>query len=1024
MDGTVYRYLSSDDYHLYLSDELCAKKGYYLDEDHWLVKMVGSTKVYVTAVTGWEPGKIPSDGAQIHNDLAGYFNDHTLTACIAPHAFDGCTELKTLYFKDTDANAYDAATQFDFAIGDYAFANCPNLTEVKMMQYTTKGTNHWEALKPAQVNRVGSNVFSGSPQARFSTDASEYQNYLASATWKDYQNRVIVYNHTHTDMNVNGAQYSYLRNTAGNPLKNSVDDHTTLMESLRLWNADYQNFTASSLLSTSNENIWYTQVTGVDKSSLDNGTMRIYNDPGSVYNYKTIALQSLGQSKDVTAIEFWQTNGRSENSLSDLKMVIRNGALKGCTNLKELRMFYYVQDGDDHWEVLGPEDVIPSDNIFGIPTEEELEGLSDEEKGKRLENAFPQDFKILVSPDRYQDFINDPNWLAYIEYIEPADFNPNNSDMKDFSLGGLTYGYMTSPGGIVQTSQTVSQDVSWWTAPRIGIEVLIDILSLGTFKGGDVAPVIQDVTKDIANKEAMQKLIKGSYRGVVAAFDRETSSAFYQKFINSGVLDYLPKMIEAKELYVSELLKDQVFANGTLDLAKLASITNVYQLEQINLYLWGVLKKGVIFAQANIDASAANAALAASQKAASQAARQTLRIVLPSIAGSVSTAGYFASKHWGGTGSYNGDLLQKGMKANILSNIHQVGLVGGGYVITTPQKNLCYHTYIKDVPTSTTDAVIYAGTGKKQGRNNNARTVTMAKNAFRNHTTLKHVGFHETGVQSDEAIPMLLVIPDSAFVGCTNLEHIDLRVATEDNGLQALGPENFVLGGDSIFAGLDPAKFHIIIDPKRKQDFLDNESWKPLAQYFVYEEATPKTQYQEYGGNYAYAYENGTTQKVHKVGGHKIEHTVVTGADNEFLTGHQGALKLCNDIGVWNNFQLDAVTTKAFMGNENLRVVNFTDLKGTGAYGDSYTGLEMALMDSCFANCKNLKNIDMIYMVTDGDNKIDPIKPEQVTIGKGVLDGTQAKIKMLPQQVAWFEADTTASCPASSSLATRALRRH
>jgi hypothetical protein len=34
MDGTKYRYLSSDDYHLYLSDELCAKKGYYLDEDH------------------------------------------------------------------------------------------------------------------------------------------------------------------------------------------------------------------------------------------------------------------------------------------------------------------------------------------------------------------------------------------------------------------------------------------------------------------------------------------------------------------------------------------------------------------------------------------------------------------------------------------------------------------------------------------------------------------------------------------------------------------------------------------------------------------------------------------------------------------------------------------------------------------------------------------------------------------------------------------------------------------------------
>jgi hypothetical protein len=89
--------------------------------------------------------------------------------------------------------------------------------------------------------------------------------------------------------------------------------------------------------------------------------MRIYNDPGSQYNYKTISIQSLGQSKDVKNIEFYQTNGLSDNSNSDLKMVIRNGAFKGCTNLKELRMFYYVENGEDHWETLGPKDVIPGE---------------------------------------------------------------------------------------------------------------------------------------------------------------------------------------------------------------------------------------------------------------------------------------------------------------------------------------------------------------------------------------------------------------------------------------------------------------------------------------------------------------------------------------------------------------------------------------------------------------------------------------------------------------------------------------
>ena len=1001
MDGTKYRYLSKRDYHLYITDEMCRQRGYEFDENGNLYKKVGNSKAWITAVVGWEPGKIPADGAQIHNDLSGVLHDYTLMACIAPYAFKGCTELKTLYFKDTDANNYTAQDKLHFVIGDSAFANCPNLTEIKMMQYTTQGSNHWEALKPEQVISVGRGVFGGSPQANFSTDVTEYQNYLSSETWQDYQNRIIVYNHTNVDFTVNGAKYSYMRNTKGEPLKNSNSDHTTLMETLRLWNADYQEFTASSLLATNDQkNIWYASIVGCDDSYLksNDGTLRIYNDPGSYYNYKTIAIDrnAFKDNKELKKIEFWQTNGRSDNSFSDLKMVIRNGAFKGCTNLKELRMFYYVQDGDDHWKVLGPKDVIPGDNIFGIPSEDELEGLSVEEQDKKLKEVLPQNFKILVSPDCYQEFLEDPNWLVYIEYIEPVEFNPNGSDMKDFSLGGLTYSYMTSPGGIMQTSQTVSQDVSWWTAVRIGVELATDLAAFGSVKG--VKQTLMSTSEKIAK---MKDLLAVKFDDVagwtmeVNGVATELAKTYGQKALDTGIQSYLPQLVETGAYRF--LVKYNFIVNGALIIPQ---ADNLALLKQFNRFLRSLMRAAVDVASKEWHKDVAKVIIPFSTKIPGYS-------MAANLAGSIATASYLSSKHWGGTGSYNGDLLQKGMKANILSNIHQVGLVGSGYVITTPQKNLCYHTYIKDVPASTTDAVIYAGTGKGQGRNNNARTMTMAKLAFRDHTNLKTVKYHETGIQSDEAMPMLFTIPDSAFVGCTNLQSFDLRVQTENNGQQALGPESFILGGDSIFAGLDPAKFHIIIDPKRKQDFLDNESWKPLERYFVYEEAQPKTQYQEYGGNYAYAYENGTTQKVNKVSGHKIEHTVVTGADDSFLNEHQGALKLCNDIGVWNNYQLDAVTTKAFKGNQNLRVVNFTDLKGTGAYGTCYTGLEVALMDSCFKDCKNLANLDLLYLVTDGDNHIDPIKPDQVTIGKGVFDGTTAKIKMMPQQVAWFEADTT-----------------
>lgn len=1001
MDGTKYRYLSKRDYHLYITDEMCRQRGYEFDENGNLYKKVGNSKAWITAVVGWEPGKIPADGAQIHNDLSGVLHDYTLMACIAPHAFKGCTELKTLYFKDTDANNYTAQDKLHFVIGDSAFANCPNLTEIKMMQYTTEGSNHWEALKPEQVISVGRGVFGGSPQANFSTDVTEYQNYLSSETWQDYQNRIIVYNHTNVDFTVNGAKYSYMRNTKGEPLKNSNSDHTTLMETLRLWNADYQEFTASSLLATNDQkNIWYASIVGCDDSYLksNDGTLRIYNDPGSYYNYKTIAIDrnAFKDNKELKKIEFWQTNGRSDNSFSDLKMVIQNGAFKGCTNLKELRMFYYVQDGDDHWEVLGPKDVIPGDNIFGIPSEDELEGLSVEEQDKKLKEVLPQNFKILVSPDCYQEFLEDPNWLVYLEYIEPVEFNPNGSDMKDFSLGGLTYSYMTSPGGIMQTSQTVSQDVSWWTAVRIGVELATDLAAFGSVKG--VKQTLMSTSEKIAK---MKDLLAVKFDDVagwtmeVNGVATELAKTYGQKALDTGIQSYLPQLVETGAYRF--LAKYNFIVNGALIIPQ---ADNLALLKQFNRFLRSLMRAAVDVASKEWHKDVAKVIIPFSTKIPGYS-------MAANLAGSIATASYLSSKHWGGTGSYNGDLLQKGMKANILSNIHQVGLVGSGYVITTPQKNLCYHTYIKDVPASTTDAVIYAGTGKGQGRNNNARTMTMAKTAFRDHTNLKTVKFHETGIQSDEAMPMLFTIPDSAFVGCTNLQSLDLRVQTENNGQQALGPESFILGGDSIFAGLDPAKFHIIIDPKRKQDFLDNESWKPLERFFTYEEALPETQYQEYGGNYAYAYENGTTQKVNKVSGHKIEHTVVTGAHDSFLNEHQGALKLCNDIGVWNNYQLDAVTTKAFKGNQNLRVVNFTDLKGTGAYGTCYTGLEVALMDSCFKDCKNLANLDLLYLVTDGDNHIDPIKPDQVTIGKGVFDGTTAKIKMMPQQVAWFEADTT-----------------
>lgn len=50
----------------------------------------------------------------------------------------------------------------------------------------------------------------------------------------------------------------------------------------------------------------------------------------------------------------------------------------------------------------------------------------------------------------------------------------------------------------------------------------------------------------------------------------------------------------------------------------------------------------------------------------------------------------------------------------------------------------------------------------------------------------------------------------------------------------------------------------------------------------------------------------------------------------------------------------------------------------------------------------------MLYCVTDGDDHIEPLRPQQVKAGKGMLDGSpDCVIKMLPHQVSWFESDST-----------------
>jgi hypothetical protein len=920
--GVTYRYLSRRDYHYYISDEERVARGWEFESDdsdaNLIVKDSNGKASEITAITGYKESDYNDDGVQIHNDLVGDWRNHTHLALIAPRAFKNSSALKTLYFKDTDANNYNALLPFEFYICDGAFENCSNFNELKMMQYTTEGSNHWEALTPDQVISVADDAFNGCGQLKISVLDTLYQNYVSSSVWYALRNRFIIYEATTEDFKIENVSYHYYRDAQQiDALKSDESGKSQMMDHIRNWNAAYKNFSAASLLDTNDrQNIYYTSITdlaedvGLGHHVVD--TMNIYNDANLFFNSKTICLDrnAIAGNTNLKYIRFKQTNKKAYVPSYDLKMVIPNEALKGCTSLLEISMYYYVNEVPYHWEPLGPENVIPGNNIFGLEAGEDL----------ATSNKVPKNLKIIVSPDRYQDFLYDANWKPYLDFVVPADFDPTNQ-FESFEKGNLVYNYMTSPGGIIPASQVVSQDVSWWTAPRIAAEV--GLLLLG-----------------IAGVEQVAQIITS------------------------------PMLLVGNDVWYG--LSDEV----------LSQIAWAVQAQEIGNTIFGEM---VDYNLISFD---------------------KYETPLNYSSAMTTNAACISKACWGDDDAYNNELLNKGMRQNILSNIHQVGVVGGGYIITTPQKNLVYHTYIKSVKPEATEATIYAG--KKIDSDHSTRTMTFAKDAFRGNIYIQKVGFHDNDENTSNAsMPMLITIPDSAFVGCTSLREFNLLMETDGNGTRALGPENFIMAGDSVFAGLDPEKFHIVIDEARKKDFLDNASWKPLEKYFTYQNAKPESKYNEYGAEYAYAYELNSIKRQHKESGHLIEHTMVIGSDDDFLKGHQGALKLCNDIGVYNNYQLDEVMREAFMDNKFLRTVSFTDLKGLGAFSDSYTNLKCHIGDRAFEGCSNLVNLDLLYMVTDGTNHIDLITPQMLTIGKDVFKNSPARLKMMPQQVAWFEADSS-----------------
>ena len=253
-----------------------------------------------------------------------------------------------------------------------------------------------------------------------------------------------------------GVIYGYF----GNQL--SSDDMTEMKPIVESWTKSIPNIDVDAVLEPAPEKeTWYMQIVDVNNDDIDNagGEMRIYNDVGTTYNYKTIAIDSMGlrNNEHIKSVVFEDCASASANANTDLKMVIHNGAFKGCKNLKEFNMYYLVTEGTNHYQMLYPWDIYIGDNVF---------------------DGCHEDFRIVVAPQAYEMFIYDDNWSKYADKIVASDYMPTTHN--PITHEGVTYDYAAKSLNTLPTSELTRLQSSWWNAAIIGVEVAIAIATYGS----------------------------------------------------------------------------------------------------------------------------------------------------------------------------------------------------------------------------------------------------------------------------------------------------------------------------------------------------------------------------------------------------------------------------------------------------------------------------------------------------------------------------------------------------------------
>ncbi len=388
----------------------------------------------------------------IYQDI-GQTYDYNTTK-IWTSSFKGKDNIKQVKFQEITKSADRASQAFKIEIGDSAFANCKNLAAFNAALYSDDEKYHVEFLYPHNLP-IGKNVFAGSDQVKVKVPRDLVDAFKNDTTygWSQYKDIIEAGDFGATDYTERGVIYSYYTSADGMTRYNSGNN--TEMEALLASHSAYlRNFSPIKVLVyDQGDKVVYMLASGVDPSKINDkkGEMCLYNDIAETYpnHYKTLALSGSGFQNQtcIEKITFEDIKSNNYNIIADFSLIIPDGTFKGCSNLKELNMFMYVTKGYNHYEGIKPSQVFIGEHVF--------DGVS-------------KDFRINVLPEYYNDFITDPNWSQYKDYIVACYYLPNEETSIN-PREGVTYEYASSVMNGLSVNQIVTMKSSWW---NVAIKVL------------------------------------------------------------------------------------------------------------------------------------------------------------------------------------------------------------------------------------------------------------------------------------------------------------------------------------------------------------------------------------------------------------------------------------------------------------------------------------------------------------------------------------------------------------------------